>query len=69
MDDEKIRLDFNSGFGLRFIARWGNMAFFYHDHGYSQGLLPVGRVEEGGISKLAAQKDDFTARLEKADAI
>ncbi len=32
---------------LTLYAPWGNLAFFYEDHGYARGLVPLGRVVSG----------------------
>lgn len=32
---------------LTLYAPWGNLAFFYRDHGYAAGLVPLGTVEAG----------------------
>jgi len=32
---------------LTLYAPWGNLAFFYRDHGYAHGLVPLGTIESG----------------------
>ena len=32
---------------LTYYAPWGNLAFFYEDFGYADGLVPIGTVESG----------------------
>lgn len=52
--------------GKMFIyAPWGNMGFFYKDHGYvtDNNLIPLGEIETG-LEYLATQKGGFTAKLE-----
>lgn len=52
--------------GKMFIyAPWGNMGFFYKDHGSDpdNSLIPLGEIESG-LKHLAAQKGGFTARME-----
>lgn len=52
--------------GRMFIyAPWGNMGFFYKDHGTKNdtNLIWLGDVQSG-LAHLAAQKGPFTARLE-----
>lgn len=38
-----------------YYAPWGNLAIFYKDFGYSNGLIILGKVESG-IEKLASLK-------------
>lgn len=45
-------------------APWGNLAIFYKDFGYANGLIILGKIEFG-IEKLANIKDDFTVKIEK----
>lgn len=37
---------------IAYYAPWGNLAIFYHDFGYSRGLVRLGRIE-GGAEALA----------------
>ncbi len=32
---------------LTLYAPWGNLAFFYRDHGYARGLVPLGTIVSG----------------------
>ena len=48
---------------LTYYAPWGNLAIFYKDFGYAQGLVPLGAVESG-LSDLAALGQDLTATIE-----
>ena len=32
---------------LTLYAPWGNLAFFYRDHGYDRGLVPLGTIVSG----------------------
>lgn len=55
--------------GKMFIyAPWGNMGFFYKNHGSTpdKNLIPLGEVISG-LEYLAAQTGGFTARLELMD--
>jgi hypothetical protein len=38
---------------LTYYAPWGNLAIFYKDSGYAQGLVPLGKIDTG-MSALAA---------------
>ncbi len=52
--------------GKMFIyAPWGNMGFFYKNHGtvMDNNLIPLGKIESG-LECLATQKGGFTARME-----
>lgn len=42
---------------------WGNFAIFYGDYGYSDELVPLGKVESG-LEVVSGQSDDFTGKLE-----
>lgn len=48
---------------LTLFAPWGNMAIFYHNFGYSQGLIPIGHFTSG-LEALAKMNGDFTVRIE-----
>lgn len=47
-----------------YYAPWGNLAIFYKDFGYSNGLIILGRVESG-IDKLANISSNATITIEK----
>lgn len=52
--------------GKMFIyAPWGNMGFFYKNHGKTidASLIPLGEVESG-LEHLAGQKGGFSAKIE-----
>ncbi len=52
--------------GKMFIyAPWGNMGFFYKNHGSTvdTNLIPLGEVESG-LEHLAGQKGGFSAKIE-----
>jgi hypothetical protein len=51
---------------LTLYAPWGNLAIFYKDRGYADGLIPLGHIESG-VEKLANMGGDFTAVAEKID--
>ncbi len=45
-------------------APWGNIAIFYKDFGYSDGLVPLGRIESGlGYFTEQPGRFDFTIDL------
>jgi len=45
---------------LTLYAPWGNLAFFYQDHGYAGGLVPLGRIISG---------TEFLCELDGAQAV
>lgn len=49
-----------------YFAPWGNLAIFYKDFGYSNGLIKLGKIESG-IEKLENLNGDFTVIIEKMD--
>ncbi|NYB72957.1 hypothetical protein HZF24_02245 [Sedimentibacter hydroxybenzoicus DSM 7310] len=44
-------------------APWGNIAIFYNDFGYSDGLIPLGHIDSG-IEALSEISGEFTVTLE-----
>ena len=51
---------------ITLYAPWGNLAIFYQDAAYSDGLVSLGRIEEG-MEALTSQASDFTALLRAAE--
>lgn len=49
---------------LAYYAPWGNICFYYHDFGYSTGLVPLGHIESG-MEYLTSIDGDFTVTMEK----
>ena len=49
-----------------YYAPWGNLAIFYKDFGYSNGLIKLGKIESG-IEKFLDINSDFTVKIEKVD--
>lgn len=47
---------------LTLYAPWGNLAFFYRDHGYARGLVPLGRIVSGADA-LDGLDDADTVRV------
>lgn len=45
-------------------APWGNLAVFYQNFRYSNGLIPLGKIHTG-LEILAGMERDFTVTLEK----
>lgn len=50
---------------ITYYAPWGNLAIFYRDFRYSDGLVRLGGLDSG-IEELASQNDDFTVRISLA---
>jgi len=50
-----------------YYSPWGNIAIYYRDFGYSDGLIILGSIESGGAEKLARMNGDFTVTLERTD--
>lgn len=51
---------------LTYYAPWGNLAIFYRDFGYANGLVKLGRIDSG-IENLAGKRGDFVVRFELAE--
>lgn len=51
---------------LTLYAPWGNLAIFYKDRGYANGLIILGRIESG-IEKLANVNGNFSIIIEKIE--
>lgn len=51
---------------LCLYAPWGNLSIFYQDFRESNGLIPLGRVENG-IETIGNMKDDFSVTLEAVE--
>ncbi|CQR72193.1 hypothetical protein SOV_10340 [Sporomusa ovata DSM 2662] len=49
-----------------YYSPWGNLAIFYKDFGYANGLIILGKIESG-IEKLANIKGNTTVKMEKID--
>jgi len=48
-----------------YYSPWGNIAIFYRDFGYADGLIILGTIESGGVEKLARMNGDFTVTMER----
>ncbi|MDF3001154.1 MAG: hypothetical protein K0Q48_1273 [Bacillota bacterium] len=42
---------------------WGNLAIYYHDASYADGLIPMGHIESG-LDALSEQDADFEVTIE-----
>ena len=51
---------------ITYYSPWGNLAIFYNDFGYSNGLIKLGSLD-GGIEKLGSIKGDFEAVFESIE--
>lgn len=51
---------------ITYFAPWGNLALFYNDFTYSEGLVALGHIEPGGADVLAALADDTTVVITAA---
>jgi hypothetical protein len=51
-----------------YYAPWGNLAIFYNDFGYANGLVPLGHVESG-LETLARLKTDVQVTIERLDSV
>jgi hypothetical protein len=47
-----------------YYSPWGNLAIFYKDFGYSNGLIKLGKIESG-VEKLRSMNGDTTVIIEK----
>ncbi|MEZ5537939.1 MAG: cyclophilin-like fold protein [Thiolinea sp.] len=51
---------------ITYFAPWGNLAIFYKDFSYSNGLVRLGRIE--GDLSLLSSKDSMPVRIERVPA-
>lgn len=49
---------------ITLYAPWNNIAIFYRDYGYSNGLVPIGKIDNGGIN-LFQVSGGLTAIIER----
>ena len=61
-DDAPAGFDPSPG-DITFYAPWGNLAVFYRDFRYSEGLVSLGRIE-AGVEALS-RPGPITARIER----
>lgn len=50
---------------IAYYAPWGNLAIFYKDFGYSQGLIRLGRIDSG--LEALSLPGRLEARIERVD--
>jgi hypothetical protein len=48
---------------IAYYAPWGNIAIYYKDFGYSEGLIILGHIISG-IEELTGKNDDFAVTIE-----
>lgn len=48
---------------ISYYAPWGNLALFYRDFPYSEGLVRLGRLDPGGAELLAGLDDGATVTI------
>ena len=48
---------------IAYYAPWGNIAIFYQDFGFSEGLIKLGHIASG-IEELAGKNADFAVTIE-----
>lgn len=51
---------------ITMYSPWGNLAIFYRDFRSSNGLVPVGSLDDGAIELFAAQDGNFTVHIAAA---
>ena len=51
---------------ITMYSPWGNLAIFYRDFRSSNGLVPVGCLDDGDIELFAAQDGNFTVHIAAA---
>jgi hypothetical protein len=49
-----------------YYSPWGNLAIFYRDHGFSNGLIKLGKIVSG-VEKLKGINGDSKVTIEKND--
>lgn len=52
---------------IAMYAPWGNLSVFYHSFRQSNGLVPLGKLDEGGAEVFAAMTGDFTVTISLSD--
>lgn len=51
---------------ITYYAPWGNVAIFYKDHGYAEGLVKLGTIDSG-IDSLVGKSEEFAMTIEAAE--
>ena len=52
---------------IAYYAPWGNLAIFYRDFGFAQGLVKLGRFDSN-VDELARKQGELNVRFERAQA-
>ena len=52
---------------ITYYAPWGNLAIFYRDFGFAQGLVKLGRIDSN-VDELARKQGELNVRFERAQA-
>lgn len=52
---------------ITLYAPWGNLALFYQDFHYADGLVYLGRFDGDDIKALASMRGDFEMHVEQID--
>ena len=61
LDTSEVPAGYDPSVGdLTLYAPWGNLAFFYRDHGYAPGLVPLGSIVSGA---------EFLKELDSVDGV
>lgn len=64
-EEAPSRIDPSIG-DFTYYAPWGNLAIFYKDFGYSNGLIKLGEIE-ARVEKFKNINRDFTVTIERVD--
>ena len=51
---------------ITMYSPWGNLAIFYRDFRLSNGLVPVGSLDDGAVELFAAQDENFSVLIAAA---
>ncbi|MGX1265857.1 hypothetical protein RKD55_003661 [Rossellomorea marisflavi] len=46
-----------------YYAPWGDVTLYYKDESYAKGLVLMGRMEDGGVEKVAGMGENEVVRL------
>lgn len=52
--------------GIYHYVPWQNVALFYRPHGFSDGLVRLGRLDDEAVAFLASAPDRLTITIEAA---
>ncbi len=51
---------------ITYYAPWGNLALFYQDFSYSEGLVSLGRLDSAAVDLLAGLDEGATVTIDRA---